>query len=195
MNLYFFRHGETEWNRQKRFQGSSDIPLNEAGREQALELKKKFSDIPIEYVLSSDLKRARQTAELIFESRDVPIEFSPSLREAHLGNVEGLYRHEFDEKYGQNFWEIWKAVKEEYLDFRFPEGESPREHLNRIKGFIEHWSRENQYQNVALSCHGGVIWRMIHFCEKNPLLPPTIPNCGLFLLSYRDGIWRFQKQI
>ena len=101
VNLYFFRHGQTDWNLQKRFQGSHDIPLNATGREQALELQTRMAKLPIEVILSSDLIRAKETAQIAFAKHSLATHFFPELRVAHLGDMEGMLREKFLKDFGQ----------------------------------------------------------------------------------------------
>ncbi len=98
------RHGETEWNRALRVQGTTDIPLNDTGRAQALEaaveLRKSLGDMPV-FLASSDLSRARETAEIIGAELGLegPRQY-PSLRERAYGDGEGLTAAEFAERWG-----------------------------------------------------------------------------------------------
>ena len=94
---YLIRHGETDWNAEGRFQGHSDIPLNAKGIAQAVSLKASLSKISFSAALSSDLSRARQTAELILQSRSLPIIESPALRERNAGALEGKKTEVLDE--------------------------------------------------------------------------------------------------
>ena len=73
MLLYFIRHGQTDWNKDMRMQGQSDIPLNENGRESAIEAGKTLANTHIDLAFSSPLKRAKETAELVLAGRDTPI--------------------------------------------------------------------------------------------------------------------------
>ena len=84
--FFLFRHGQTQWNLEKRCQGQTDIPLNETGLKQAKELANKFSEINLEVIYSSDLKRAFQTAEIISYEKGIPLLTSEKLREFSLGH-------------------------------------------------------------------------------------------------------------
>jgi uncharacterized phosphatase len=88
--LFFVRHGETDWNRQQRFQGSQDIPLNDEGRAQARRLAAAW-DRPVDAVVSSPLSRARETAEILAVALGLPIHhFDRRLLERSFGHGEGL---------------------------------------------------------------------------------------------------------
>lgn len=88
--LYIMRHGKTEWNEQRRIQGRTDIPLNEAGRRMAQRAHEEYLDTHFDLCFSSPLKRARETAELLLLGRDVPIRTDDRLAEMSFGAYEGL---------------------------------------------------------------------------------------------------------
>ena len=87
--LYIMRHGQTDWNKVHRLQGSTDIPLNDEGRRMALEAGKKYKDLHIDVCYCSPLKRAQETAELVLKGRDIPIITDDRLREMSFGLCEG----------------------------------------------------------------------------------------------------------
>ncbi len=90
MELICVRHGRTSWNALRRFQGQTDIPLDDEGLAQAQALAAHLHDERFDYALASDLTRARTTAEAILGDRDVVLELSPDFREMHFGLWEGL---------------------------------------------------------------------------------------------------------
>ena len=100
-----FRHGQTDWNLEKRCQGHKDIPLNETGLNEAKELSNKFSKIQLQVIYSSDLKRAVQTAEFLSSKKDIPLLLSKNLREFSLGAAEGKSHDELISTYGVELWE------------------------------------------------------------------------------------------
>src|SRR6185437_15592133 len=115
--LLIARHGETDWNREGRWQGWADPPLNDTGRAQAKQLAGELRDTPFDAVYSSDLRRAFETAEILAAPHDIPVVADPGLREIDVGSWSGLTRAE--------------------IDARFPDGERPGgetrdEHLARV---------------------------------------------------------------
>lgn len=84
------RHGKTDWNVQYRLQGSVDIPLNDIGREQALKSARKNKDVNFDICFCSPLSRARETAKIFLEGRDVPIIIDERLHEMRFGECEGI---------------------------------------------------------------------------------------------------------
>ena len=100
--VILIRHGETDWNVVRRFQGLSDIPLNDTGRQQAGFAKNGLDGKIIDAIYTSPLQRAVETAEIIRGDREIPIYPTDGLREMGIGEWEGLLVSEIDEKY------IWK---------------------------------------------------------------------------------------
>lgn len=88
--LYIIRHGKTEWNEIHKLQGRTDIPLNEEGRAMAREAADRYKDIHFDICFCSPLVRARETAEILLEGRDVPITFDDRLIEMSFGIYEGV---------------------------------------------------------------------------------------------------------
>lgn len=92
--LYIMRHGETDWNLKYKLQGSTDIPLNETGRVMAKNAAKEYRDIHFDVCYVSPLSRARETAKLVLEGRNIPIIVDNRLREMSFGEYEGI-EHSF----------------------------------------------------------------------------------------------------
>src|SRR5918999_3118854 len=97
------RHGETDWNRESRFQGHADPPLNELGRQQARELAGSLTDSGVAAVYASPLARARETAEIVAEVLGLPVETRMALREVDVGSWQGLTREEVETRYPDDF--------------------------------------------------------------------------------------------
>lgn len=192
--IFIFRHGETDWNRELRFQGHTDIPLNETGREQALLLKKKIEKCRPHIFFSSDLMRAQQTAGIVNSDLKLPIHLSSDLRECRMGDCEGMLREEMSQVYGPQAWERWKSIKPEDQDFGFPNGEIKSEHLKRIRSCLEMFCIENpQWNRIAVSTHGGSLRRLVHSCLNAPLEPVALGNCVLYHISFEHQTrqWAF----
>ena len=88
--LYIMRHGKTDWNNERRIQGRTDIPLNEEGRQMAIDAAKEYKDVHFDVCYCSTLIRARETAELLLKGRDVPIIYDERLVEMGFGIYEGI---------------------------------------------------------------------------------------------------------
>lgn len=88
--IYMVRHGETPWNIEGRYQGQLDPPLTKKGRQQAQTTALKLAPLGFDAIYSSDLARARQTAEALAAEAGLPIQFDPRLREIHQGEWQGV---------------------------------------------------------------------------------------------------------
>ena len=147
------RHGETDWNRQRRMQGWAPVPLNETGREQARATGAWLSETyDFDRVLSSDLLRSEQTTELLIEARDdVPVSFESALRERHLGVYQGLSYADVEDRYptfglDETAYRATDAVPEG--------GESFREVENRVTQRFDDLTTTDA-ETVLLVTHGG----------------------------------------
>jgi len=107
--IYLVRHGETEWNQDTKIQGQTDIPLNSRGRRQAEALAERLAGVPLELIYTSDLSRARVTAELIAarQPQTVPVVALPELRECDYGLWEGLTLTEAARRFPDD-WNDWQ---------------------------------------------------------------------------------------
>lgn len=102
------RHGETEWNVLHRFQGSTDVPLNDTGRLQAGFARNGLAGTELAAIYTSPLQRAVETAEIIRGERDIPVHLTEGLREMGVGEWEGLLVSEIDEKY-PGLYDVWRS--------------------------------------------------------------------------------------
>jgi len=152
MKLYVTRHGETDFNVQKRYCGSTDIPLNQRGIEQAKQLSEKLNEINFNIIVASSLIRAKQTAEIINEYRNIPLILLDGFKERNLGVYEGLTHEEIKEEY-PSFWGR-KCTRE--LDDAPTNGETIRQFDERITKALLKLEKEYSEKSVLLVTHGGV---------------------------------------
>ena len=173
MKLYFVRHGETDWNKQKKIQGSCDIELNEKGLAQALETAKLLKDKKIDIILSSPLKRAKKTAEIIAEQLNVDVEVVDELKERNFGGFEGQEIVKIDFK---SLWRLKEEVGVEGL-------EQMLELFKRVQLGCRKITEKYSDKNVLVVAHNGVcIPIRCYFDEglKNgDLVELMIPNCSV----------------
>lgn len=195
--LYVFRHGETDWNRARRMQGSTDIPLNELGRSQAQKLREYFRENPVEAFFSSDLSRARETAEIAAGDLNVPIHVDAGIRETNLGDAEGLTQAEIAEKFGAQSLESWYAMGPGTGNFRFPRGETKNEHLARVMAAMEKFLRAHPYKRVGVATHGGVLRRVIHHLRPELTELAMIGNCSVYEMTFESdsGLWSIDLDV
>lgn len=184
--FFLIRHGETDWNiKLGKLQGHSDIPLNEKGLLQAKALRDLTAGLGIQKVISSDLNRAYHTAQEM-TNFEMEIEVHKDLREVHLGVGEGLTWDEVSEQLGPTFRLQWTSNLEDYMDIRFPKGESRREVIERVKNCLFYYLEKYPNQKLAFVSHGYVIRTLLYHCS--PQHPPVlIPNCAVLPFSYQGG--------
>lgn len=185
VEVLIFRHGETDWNLERRLQGHTNIPLNENGRAQARELQKRVTQNAPDVIVSSDLLRAKETAEIVNASLGLPLFISPDLRECMLGEAEGLLREELIIRFGEAGWERWLSVKKEDKDFGFPGGQTKSAHTKILINFLESFIENHpEFSKIAVSTHGGSLRRIVHYSEGSPSEPVSLENCALFRLGF-----------
>ncbi len=133
--LFLARHGETDWNRQRRIQGWTDVPLNPQGLRQAEALAEALRPLQPRRVFTSDLSRSRQTGEVVSQLLGLPLTVDHRLREVHRGELDGylvdLARVQFPE-----FFQVWEQRP---YEARPPGGESARDAERRVREFLNDW--------------------------------------------------------
>ena len=149
--LFIARHGETVWNREGRIQGHTDVGLSERGIAQARLLARRLASVPIDVAYASDLSRAADTAAVVLEGRDVPLNPTPRLREYHKGAFEGLTETELRARYPSEY----PGYVAKDLDYAPEGGESTRGVSARMAGVINEIKERHLRENVLVVGHGG----------------------------------------
>lgn len=182
--LHLFRHGETDWNVINKLQGHTDIPLNSEGQNQARTLQKYFAENPVSIFLSSDLLRAKETAQLANEILKRPFHLSAGLRESYMGEIEGRTKEEVARVYGEEPWMKWNSMTGEHADFSYPGAESARLTINRVMKTLKEFSHSHDFESAGICTHGLVVRRLLH--HINPKIPGLLPvaNCSVYKLEY-----------
>ena len=156
------RHGETGDNRPPlRFQGWRDTPLNDTGRRQAAELAERVAAEPPTVLWSSDLSRARETAEIVGRRLGLPIRLDARLREANRGDWEGRLFDDVAREEPERFAAWMRAGRE----WRFPGGESLLEQQQRVLACVGEMRGQAEPRSLAV-CHGGSI--RVVLCVTDP---------------------------
>jgi len=165
IRLILVRHGATAWNSEERYQGQSDQPLDEMGQQQAAALAQRLAQEEIHAIYASDLKRAWDTATVIAEPHDVPVQAEPRLREIDFGAWDGLTYGEIEQRYSQAL-AAWKANP---LKIAPVEGENLGQVSGRVRAFLADTLRDRQEQTVLLVAHGGSL--QVLLCLTLGLVP------------------------
>jgi probable phosphoglycerate mutase len=176
--LILIRHGETDWNRELRFQGHVDVSLNAIGLEQARRIAARMSGQKADALYASDLLRAQQTATPIAAQLDLPSRTEVGLREQSFGRVDGMRVDDIKEQLPEA-WEGWLRFEEDYA---MPEGESTRQFHGRVMDAVQRVVAAHPEQTVVVVTHGGVldmIYRTARSLGLNGPRQSEIPNAGL----------------
>lgn len=182
------RHGETEWNAERRIQGQIDIGLNETGRRQAAAAGRWLKRAGISALYSSDLKRAWTTAEAIGAEIGLVPTAVPEMRERRYGVFEGLTYDEARARYPDGYG----AFEGRNADYAFENGESLTAMFARVTGKLKEIAAAHPGRNVVVVLHGGVLDVINRFVRGNSLEMPRdflIPNAGINWISIVDDSW------
>jgi alpha-ribazole phosphatase len=164
-HLCLIRHGQTDWNLEGRYQGQSDVPLNENGLEQARSLVDRLKDQTFAAVYSSDLMRAGQTAEYIAKHLELAVQIEPRLREIDQGEWEGVLVTEIKARYQQ----LWAQRTVDPANVRPPGGETVGEVAARVYAALDDISRIFPTENVLIVSHGLSIATAICRAQNIPV--------------------------
>jgi len=189
-DLFVFRHGETEYNREERIQGQIDVPLNDRGRAQARELVPILGRHAPEIVLASDLARARETAQIVASALGLPVCTDPRLREVHLGEAQGLLWSRAEELFGVDFVRSWRTERSGE-DVTFPGGETNGQVIRRVLEALEDHLCRRPSRRVAVATHGGVIRRLWDRMGSERSRPAEIPNATVYHFRYDPSSRQF----
>jgi broad specificity phosphatase PhoE len=177
--FYLARHGETDWNAAARWQGQTDVPLNHVGRGQAVALAERLVGLGLVGIVSSDLGRARETAEIVAAKLAMGIDlYEPALRERSLGVFDGLTREECATLHA----EAWKAWMDERRPPAGAEGDGAL--AERVLAALDRVANRIAKAPLLIVSHGGAIRAAI--AAATGVLPAPVPNCGVLRVEW-DG--------
>lgn len=183
--LLLVRHGETDWNRDGRWQGHSDTHLNDLGREQAARLAIELDGIDVVY--ASDLARARETAEILAGPLDLDVHVDERLRERSFGAWEGKTGPEIEAEFREAHAR-WLAGEGAGAD----DAEPFADFAARVRGFVDDVLARHPGETVLVVAHGGSI-RVIHALAdgldyvRDHRSIPSVANCVVARYAARHG--------
>ncbi|MCD8198359.1 MAG: histidine phosphatase family protein [Lachnospiraceae bacterium] len=196
MDIYLMRHGETEWNRIRRLQGITDIPLNENGITEAKRAAEGLRDVPFDRIYTSPLIRAKQTAEIVRGNRSIEIIETEGLKEISFGEYEGL----ICQKEGYNIPDPnFPRFFEDPEHYRTaPGGESIRHLRERtlhfFRGIME--DPRNEGMTFLMTTHGAAIRGILSGLQELPLKEfwngRVHRNCGVTKIHVEDGNFQIE---
>ena len=192
MMLYIVRHGETDWNRMKKVQGRTDIPLNDYGRHLAEETAEGMKEIRLDLAYTSPLRRARETAEILLAGRNIPLIDEERIQEISFGRYEGMYsggdqRSPESDAFNRFFSDTGNYVPPE-------DAETIPQLYERTGAFLaEMCAREDLAdKNILVSTHGAAMTALLnrikgslsveHFWQDE-----VPPNCSVTMVEIKEG--------
>lgn len=170
MKIALVRHGETIYNQLGKMQGTSNIPLSDKGRNEAQSLRKELKDIKFDLCYASPLIRTVETAMILVGDKTL-ITTDKRLIERNIGNLEGKFRKEYDQK--------------KYWDYKLNNGDEDVEKIQdlfqRVSKFIDYLKENHNDKNILIVSHSAVIRAIHHILKKtnlnSNLIDFDIPNC------------------
>lgn len=181
------RHGETEWNRENRFQGHADPPLNEAGRAQAREVAERLAAEPVAALYTSPLRRARETAIVIAKRLNLEARVADALMEVDVGSWSGLTRSEVEVRFPRGY--------RQWLEFShgWDDGETYDDLGRRVVDGLLRIADEHADESVLAVTHGGPIRSALAVTESVPFGEArrsihVVGNCAIVRFAVRDGL-------
>jgi broad specificity phosphatase PhoE len=189
--ILLVRHGQTDWNKDGRWQGVLPIGLNSEGHDQAQRLAQHLRDRPIAHIVSSDLPRAFETAQAIAAVHGLSVQPDERWREFNLGIFQALTRDEIIERYPTE----WETFRTQYWDYVLPSGESRSILRQRVYEAFESLAASNLGPEVVAVSHGGALKTLlITLFESDPSLQNThLENTSVTVVERRSNVWHLAQ--
>jgi probable phosphoglycerate mutase len=194
--LCLIRHGETDWNRERRLQGQLDIPLNASGQHQARQTAVRLAELaehtPFAALYSSDLARARDTASTAASRLQLEVVPAAALRERHFGQLQGLTPEEARVQLPH----LQLAMRHRELDNALDGGETLLALASRLRHFLGHMLERHTGQTVLAVTHGGaldVIYRMAVGRPLDGVRDFALPNAALNWIAHDEQGWKLES--
>ncbi len=187
--IVLVRHGETDWNRDARFQGHADIPLNATGQEQVRELADRLAGESFSVAYTSPLRRASESAALLAERLGIEVRSSDALKEVDVGAWSGLTTEEVEARFPEGFarWVEWRCAG-------WSEGETYEELGRRVVDGLLEIAEEHDGEQVLAVTHGGPIRTAAAAALRLPLdevrdRVGPVGNAAVLRIDVRNGVF------
>ncbi|EOC1352829.1 2,3-diphosphoglycerate-dependent phosphoglycerate mutase GpmB [Cronobacter dublinensis] len=188
LQVYLVRHGETQWNAERRIQGQSDSPLTEKGEHQAMQVAQRAKALGITHIISSDLGRTRRTAEIIAQGCGCDVILDARLRELDMGILE---RRPLDTLTDEE--EGWRRqLVNGTPDGRIPQGESMQEVSDRMHGALNACLELPEGSRPLLVSHGMALGCLVSTILGLPAYAERrlrLRNCSISRVDYQESPW------
>lgn len=183
------RHGETDWNVERRFQGHADESLNAVGRDQARALAEELATTDLDAIYTSDLARARETAEVVGERIGLPVVELADLREIDVGEWQGLTWPEIEDRFPEGV-RRWHE-----LGYGWVAGETYEQLEDRVLRALRAIASDHEDERVLVVGHGGTVRVVRAFVERRSVAESRrssrpIGNCEMFRIAAENGQFR-----
>ncbi len=190
--ILIVRHGETEWNLEGRVQGHLDSPLTDLGVKQAEAAAEALLSESIDLLVSSDLLRARKTAEIISSRLGMGALIDARLRERNLGSVQGFTKDELQQQHPVEF----ESFPSSGPDHAYPGGETTRQHVDRIVACLTDLAEEHTGKHIAVVTHGGSVSCFLRYVLDLPMDRPrrfSLFNACFSRFTLTGDQWRLDS--
>ncbi|NGP43824.1 histidine phosphatase family protein [Bacillaceae bacterium SIJ1] len=178
--ITFVRHGNTDWNVKKRAQGHSSNPLNRTGFQQADAVAKRLANEHWDVLVSSDLLRAKQTAEIIASYINLPILYDQRLRERDRGDIEGTIEEERIERWGKD-WRRLGLWQESYAALQV-----------RGREFVEDIESRFQGKSILVVTHGRLLIQTLYeLCPNDTEENDLLDNTSVTVIQKNASAWTY----
>jgi probable phosphoglycerate mutase len=186
--LCLIRHGETDWNIERRFQGHTDIPLNARGELQARQMAQALKDTAITFdvLYTSDLKRAADTAKAVVQLFSIEAQVDSALRERHFGALQGLLISEAPLIKP----DIWQAHIARNLVHELEGGESIQQFALRVQNVLNMIQERHSGKTILMVSHGGTLDMMYRIASNQALSTDrvvSVPNASFNWITHQHG--------
>ncbi|ANI84588.1 MULTISPECIES: 2,3-diphosphoglycerate-dependent phosphoglycerate mutase GpmB [Kosakonia] len=188
LQVYLVRHGETQWNAERRIQGQSDSPLTEKGETQAWQVAERAKALGITHIIASDLGRTRRTAEIIADACGCEITLEPRLRELDMGVLERRHIDSLTEE--EEGWR--RQLVNGTADGRIPDGESMQELSDRMHAALATCLELPEGSRPMLVSHGMALGCLVSTILGLPAYAERrlrLRNCSISRIDYQHSPW------
>ncbi len=185
-DFYIFRHGQSTYNLIGRTQGhTNDSVLTTLGREQAVGIGQKLKDKGIELIVTSPLKRARQTAELANQTLNIEIQEDNHFIEVDVGCVEGWPKDKIISQYKEIYQKLHDIIPDE--NACYPGGETKKQVRERVFAGLEYWAAQSNYNTIAISSHGIMLAQTMTALGQKC---NDVPNGAILHIKKENDAWQ-----
>ncbi len=160
VTIYLTRHGQTEWNIEKRLQGHGNSPLTDAGIKRAEELSKRLKDIKIECIYTSPIERAYKTASILKGNKEIELITHDGSKEMNFGDFEGKITEEVMQENPD--WDI-NLIMQGNLEMRAPNGETLAEVRERVSKAMDEIIKDNDGKSILIVAHGITLKAIMNY--------------------------------